>query len=76
MTEGAAFDSWEAMRAHTWDLMAGDHLLSTLDDLYVILGVADKPKAEKLKALSAFMKTPAWNPAPDVLKQQAEEALK
>lgn len=75
-TEGAAFDTWDWMRAQSWELMAGDHLVTTLPDLYAVLGVAYQGHDAKIAALRAFMATPAWHPAPEGLKQQAQEALR
>lgn len=76
MTEGAAFDTWDVIRSRDWELMAGDHLVTTLPDLYAVLGVTYKNHDAKVAALRAFMATPAWHPAPAVLKRQAEEALR
>lgn len=76
MTEGAAFDSWDYIRSQDWDLMAGDHLVVTLDELYAVLGVTGRRHGEKAAALRAFMASPAWHPAPPALKKQAAEALR
>lgn len=73
---GAAFESWDVARAHSWELMAGDRLVATLPELYVLLGVAYKKHDDKIAALRAFMATPAWHPAPGGLKAAAREALR
>lgn len=72
---GAAFDSWDAIRASSWEVMAGDHLVETLPDLYDALGIGHLPKGQKLAALKAFTTEPAYHPAPAKLKHEVEQAL-
>lgn len=64
------------MRAHSWEMMAGDHLVTTLADLYVLLGVSKAGHDARLAALRSFMHTPAWHAAPSSLKKQAAEVLR
>lgn len=72
---GAAFDSWEAIRASSWEITAGDHLVETLPELYQALGIAHLPRRQKLAALKAFTEEPAYHPAPAHLKEEVEQAL-
>lgn len=73
--DGAAYDTSDVMRANSWEMMAGDHLVTELPDLYVLLGVAGARHSQKLDALRSFTQTPAWHAAPAALKHKAEEAL-
>lgn len=72
---GAAFDSWDAIRASSWEVTAGDHLVETLADLYQALGISGLPRRQRLAALREFTAEPAYHPAPVRLKQEVEQAL-
>jgi hypothetical protein len=76
MSADATFDSWDVNRSLSWELMAGDHLVETLPDLYAVLGVADERLGVKIAVLKMFMESPTWFPAPAKLKAAAEEAVK
>ena len=72
---GAAFDSWDAIRAASWELHAGNHLVETLPDLYAVLGITGLPRKQRLAALHAFTQEPAYMPAPPGLKHEVEQAI-
>jgi len=64
------WDTWDAMRAHSWD--AGEIQLPALLGL---IGAAGKPLAEQQDAVRAWLASPPAEPAPEYLKHQAREFL-
>jgi hypothetical protein len=74
--EGSTYETWDVFRSLDWELMAGDHLVETLDELWWVLGVHGKSHDAKRQALLAFMHTPTWKPAPEDLKNEAAAFLR
>lgn len=63
------------IKVQRWDVYAGDKLLDTLDELIDLMQMADQPVVEQKRAVRAFTGLPAWEAAPDSLKQQVVEFL-
>jgi hypothetical protein len=65
------FDTWDAMRARTWDLPG----VVTLADLIGTLGGDGLPKDVQLDLLREFRDSSAWVPAPGSIKDAVQQAL-
>lgn len=64
------------LRARTWDLYRGKHLVTTLADLYWQLDVQRATPDEQHGALVSFVALPAWRAAPAELKAEVEAVLR
>jgi hypothetical protein len=65
------FDTWDGMRARSWDLFG----VSTLPELLGALGGAGLPPGQQRVLLQEFRDSPVWIPAPGNIKDAVSQAL-
>lgn len=64
-------DTWDDMRARTWDLYVDGKPCDSLDVLLGVLGAAGKPAAYQREAVSRWLDSAASVPAPQSLLKDA-----